>query len=147
MDFMRINNDKIIVENDFIKITLIWSEKVTVKQFHTNLISFNDCFSISGSFSLPKYLICRNNRVFFKIPDYQLKQFNYTLISLQCKKHCSKTNLSKLLPTIFNKKVILEINGKYFLIENMDIISEIAGEMIGNNEAIKIIKERLNNIN
>lgn len=103
-------------------------------------ISFDQCFEFNQSKILPKIFKLRDNRVFSKI---KLKKFESTLIRITCKGKITFSELKRILPTIFDTKVIKRLNEYNFVESNKEQLIEMSKEIIGKEKAEGLMNKKI----
>lgn len=89
-------------------------------------IYIDDCLSthvidIEGTFSRPKGVLIRNNKIFVNRNDLNITK-------IICKKYCSSKFLKETLPEVFNEKYME-------FLKNKKIIFEVLVKIFGEDEA------------
>ena len=110
------------------------------------MVSFDGCFDMiyirndskyDSAIRLPKIFKTRGSKVFStrKIADPKNIAHSIELIG-----KVEYTDLKRHIPSIFDIKFINKINSEKYLRENLDLLVEIASEIISREEVLSILK-------
>lgn len=102
------------------------------------LISFDKCFIIDGSYILNRSFKIRDDRVYCK---NKLKNYDNVLYKIECKGKVEYKNLQTFLPTVFDFKVIRKNNEKSFINANHKLIVKLSQDIL-DQEKVKSILEK-----
>lgn len=103
------------------------------------MISFGSCFDTNFAGKLPSIFRRRDTKVFC---SKRIADSLNTVEKVECTGPVKYTDLKKFLPTVFDIQYISKINNMCFVKKNKGLIIRLASEVIGEEEALRILEDK-----